>query len=83
MHNSKGEARTWPLTSLRVLMRLWQQTEKHLFLRLHSDDKMFLARAMCTNEQTAAVMFQSNTELSHLISLQQKTGSGHHIWLFN
>lgn len=84
VHNSKGKARTWwPPTSLRILRRLWQQTENHLFFRLHSDDQMFLARAMGTNEQTTAVMLQSNTELSHLTSLQQKLGSGHHICLFN
>lgn len=70
-------------TPLTVLRRLWQQTKKHLFFKLHSDDQMFLARAMGTNEQKTAAMFQSNTELSHLIILHQKIGSGHHIWLFS
>jgi len=66
-----------------VLSGLEKIVAVDLFFKLNSDDQMFLERAVCTNEQTTDVMFQSNEELPHLTSLEQKdTGLKHHIWPF-
>lgn len=75
-HNNKGEARKrWPLAPVRALRRLWQQPEKGLFVQLRSEEQAFSAKAVCVTEQRTGAMLQSNEDLPHLMSLEQKDRS--------